>query len=241
VVQELNSLHAEYIDGPFSRSPRSSTVSSGLQEAKSFRKSIISAIFEATSSKSSPPSLGDYGNQVSEGSKGAGLGASRYTSNFESSHSTGPPRSSRPGYEWVWFPEGYWAEREIVGYIKNENTSKRAKRPSDGHASAYSITEVSERQPPRNKSRRLRKASSRDKAAKNTDRHSHIKERSGSSSVQTVFRSLQYTSPKGESEGLYGKTKRVLGWRPSPKREKVWTNFGRPFQYVSHIISGAIG
>ncbi|RYP49098.1 hypothetical protein DL768_005095 [Monosporascus sp. mg162] len=25
-----------------------------------------------------------------------------------------PPRSPREGYEWVWFPAGYWAEREIV-------------------------------------------------------------------------------------------------------------------------------
>ncbi|RYP37230.1 hypothetical protein DL767_003049 [Monosporascus sp. MG133] len=25
-----------------------------------------------------------------------------------------PPRSAREGYEWVWFPAGYWAEREIV-------------------------------------------------------------------------------------------------------------------------------
>lgn len=241
VVQELNPSHAEYIDGPFSRSPTSSTLSSGRQEAKSFRKSIISTIFEATPFKSSSPSLGDYGNQVSEDSKGAGLEASRYTSNFESSHSTDPPRPSRHGYEWVWFPEGYWAEREIAGYIKNKNTSRRAKRSSDGHASAYSITEVSENPPPRNEHRRLRKASSPDKAAKNTDRHSHIRERPGSSSVQTAFRSLQYTSLKGESEGLYGKTKRIFGWRLFPKKEKVWTSFGRLFQYVSHGILGAVG
>ncbi|KAH8681235.1 hypothetical protein BX600DRAFT_429194 [Xylariales sp. PMI_506] len=25
---------------------------------------------------------------------------------------TGPPRPASNGYEWVWFPEGYWAERE---------------------------------------------------------------------------------------------------------------------------------
>ena len=26
-----------------------------------------------------------------------------------------PPRPAKEGYEWVWFPEGYWAEREIHG------------------------------------------------------------------------------------------------------------------------------
>lgn len=28
---------------------------------------------------------------------------------------TDPPRPAREGHEWVWFPEGYWAEREIRG------------------------------------------------------------------------------------------------------------------------------
>lgn len=28
-------------------------------------------------------------------------------------HSVDPPRPAREGLEWVWFPEGYWAEREI--------------------------------------------------------------------------------------------------------------------------------
>ncbi len=28
-------------------------------------------------------------------------------------HPTDPPRRPRPGLEWVWFPEGYWAEREV--------------------------------------------------------------------------------------------------------------------------------
>jgi parafibromin len=28
-------------------------------------------------------------------------------------HPADPPRLPKPGFEWVWFPEGYWAEREI--------------------------------------------------------------------------------------------------------------------------------
>lgn len=27
--------------------------------------------------------------------------------------SADPPRQAREGYEWVWFPDGYWAEREV--------------------------------------------------------------------------------------------------------------------------------
>lgn len=36
-------------------------------------------------------------------------------STFDSgrSHPADPPRPPREGLEWVWFPEGYWAEREI--------------------------------------------------------------------------------------------------------------------------------
>ncbi|CZR62381.1 uncharacterized protein PAC_12278 [Phialocephala subalpina] len=33
---------------------------------------------------------------------------------FESQrHPADPPRPPRPGLEWVWFPDGYWAEREV--------------------------------------------------------------------------------------------------------------------------------
>ncbi|KAH8202555.1 hypothetical protein TruAng_003266 [Truncatella angustata] len=30
-----------------------------------------------------------------------------------------PPRLAKEGFEWVWFPEGYWAERERVDFISN--------------------------------------------------------------------------------------------------------------------------
>jgi parafibromin len=40
-------------------------------------------------------------------------------------HSADPPRPPKPGYEWVWFPEGYWAEREIRGSIPPSNVTKQ--------------------------------------------------------------------------------------------------------------------
>lgn len=37
-----------------------------------------------------------------------------------------PPRPPKEGFEWVWFPEGYWAEREIV--LKTFRKSSSGKR-----------------------------------------------------------------------------------------------------------------
>ena len=37
-----------------------------------------------------------------------------------------PPRPARYGYEWVWFPEGYWAERERPDY--EEKKKKKTTR-----------------------------------------------------------------------------------------------------------------
>ena len=35
-----------------------------------------------------------------------------------------PPRAPKSGYEWVWFPEGYWAEREIRGFMPTPSVTK---------------------------------------------------------------------------------------------------------------------
>lgn len=35
-----------------------------------------------------------------------------------------PPRAAKPGFEWVWFPEGYWAEREIRGFMPPRDSMK---------------------------------------------------------------------------------------------------------------------
>jgi hypothetical protein len=34
-----------------------------------------------------------------------------------------PPRPAREGYEWVWFPEGYWAEREMRSQYGNSKAA----------------------------------------------------------------------------------------------------------------------
>ncbi|KAI1103134.1 hypothetical protein F4804DRAFT_333633 [Jackrogersella minutella] len=47
-----------------------------------------------------------------------------------------PPRPAREGYEWVWFPAGYWAEREIVEtpskVMKHFKWRKRSGKSSSG-------------------------------------------------------------------------------------------------------------
>ncbi|KAE9363510.1 hypothetical protein N431DRAFT_474532 [Stipitochalara longipes BDJ] len=36
-----------------------------------------------------------------------------------------PPRPPKSGHEWVWFPEGYWAEREIRGFMPPSHDLKQ--------------------------------------------------------------------------------------------------------------------
>lgn len=52
------------------------------------------------------------------------------------STSIDPPRPAREGHEWVWFPAGYWAEREIVEtpgkIIKHFKWRKRSAKSSSG-------------------------------------------------------------------------------------------------------------
>ncbi|KAJ5052072.1 uncharacterized protein L3040_001832 [Drepanopeziza brunnea f. sp. 'multigermtubi'] len=40
-----------------------------------------------------------------------------------------PPRPARDGLEWVWFPEGYWAEREIRDFSPGVPSVKQGSRP----------------------------------------------------------------------------------------------------------------
>ena len=36
-----------------------------------------------------------------------------------------PPRPTKSGFEWVWFPEGYWAEREIRDMVPKDIPAKQ--------------------------------------------------------------------------------------------------------------------
>ncbi|KAL2061714.1 hypothetical protein VTL71DRAFT_7092 [Oculimacula yallundae] len=64
-----------------------------------------------------------YGSEQSTTSRGQAIrdwndnnnieSAARSSAEVESSQWVDPPRPPKEGFEWVWFPEGYWAEREL--------------------------------------------------------------------------------------------------------------------------------
>ncbi|KAI1877049.1 uncharacterized protein JN550_001121 [Neoarthrinium moseri] len=55
-----------------------------------------------------------------------------------------PPRAAREGYEWVWFPQGYWAERERVEYPGTPSGGKGFRwRKKSGRGGSSSHTDNS--------------------------------------------------------------------------------------------------
>ncbi|GAW10747.1 hypothetical protein ANO14919_000820 [Xylariales sp. No.14919] len=70
------------------------------------------------------------------------------------SHGIDPPRPAKDGYEWVWFPAGYWAEREIAETPSKDLTKsfrwrKRSRKsssesPKNPPRSVPSLTENTE-------------------------------------------------------------------------------------------------
>jgi hypothetical protein len=108
----------------------------------SLRQSIVSAIFDGSSLKSGHTSA-RRGNTRTHSEDSRGTYTTSKDSNPSSSgHSFDPPRPPRPGFEWVWFPEGYWAERPVLGSPisspRDRNSSIWARRFADESASSYS-------------------------------------------------------------------------------------------------------
>ncbi|KAK0102891.1 accessory factor associated with RNA polymerase II [Cadophora gregata] len=65
-----------------------------------------------------------------------------------SSHSVDPPRPPRAGCEWVWFPEGYWAEREVTLPRKAGSRQKWWSRSPERKSKSSTTTQPSERAHP---------------------------------------------------------------------------------------------
>jgi hypothetical protein len=144
-----------------------------------------------------------------------------------------PPRPPREGYEWVWFPKGYWAERP-----KRRSQEKNRFRLQWNWRSPISGKEIDN--PP----------SSREGAGFSQSPKSFYfalpkspvvieptsKYQDTQNSISTpqnsgrIFRWIQYmspthphfVSPTGEPEGLYGKAKRGIGKGLLRKRKKVY-------------------
>ncbi|QSZ32639.1 hypothetical protein DSL72_002218 [Monilinia vaccinii-corymbosi] len=133
-----------------------------------------------------------------------------------------PPRPAREGYEWVWFPAGYWAERELPGILSPQSNpegrrnsksfffSRAADRKSNGSEDSTS---------PRGSRRFWGSFSSKvakqytNQSFKGSSTHGSAISSTNSerflNSLQSMSPSYpRYVSPSGEPEGLYSKTKR---------------------------------
>ncbi|KAM3085194.1 hypothetical protein ACMFMG_003623 [Clarireedia jacksonii] len=139
---------------------------------------------------------------------------------FTVNHPVDPPRPAREGHEWVWFPEGYWAERERTAFHDPRAIPKRRKstriitwfksnqRSNTGSEDSWSPK--SSRRPPG--------SSFSKKSSRKSGRESNSGSAISLSKSERFFKGLQsisplyprYISPSGQPEGLYCKTKRSI-------------------------------
>lgn len=148
------------------------------------------------------------------------LFSSQHSSHYQSI-AADPPRQPKDGHEWVWFPEGYWAEREIVGFA---TMSKWARRAANESAASVSSLDVGPGMPGTAQSEHSSiwvdpaTGSPKDMGEKKHARPKLARRTSVSTSrsiKDTVVEKLSHISPfkgpDGSPEGLYCKTMRVLG------------------------------
>jgi parafibromin len=223
---------------------------------------LISPSFGLTRSR--PPEIPGVLNK-------SNLDASRHTSSGESSFSLGsryplnvsdwnekvvretkpeqqlrqmsdPPRPPSDGFEWVWFPEGYWAEREIVEFSpgKSKGPQKWFNRAPEHRGSSSNASKTS----PQNVVPQIKigsnKSRSRSKSQESSPRESlkfeeqDVDSESRSSGGSKLLRGLQqlsptyphFTSPTGGREGLYCRTKRGIESRLVVNQQKMVTVSG---------------
>jgi hypothetical protein len=111
--QELRAPQVINPDGSGYQTPASGIGSSTPRSNLSIRKAIISAVLDGSPFKSSSSH-----NETKPLRKNSGelnrLDQTIPQPKPRSQTAADPPRPPMLGYEWVWFPAGYWAEREII-------------------------------------------------------------------------------------------------------------------------------
>ncbi|KAG0649142.1 Cell division control 73 [Hyphodiscus hymeniophilus] len=138
-------------------------------------------------------------------------------------HAADPPRPAREGFEWVWFPEGYWAERKkSSSHVRKKESRKWFRQPLERQGN---------QSPPPTSAKGSMTPSDSDISQINVERNasnssssqtSHIaddKVISPSTPGSRIKKGLSYvspthphfTSPAGQPEGLYCKVKRGVG------------------------------
>ncbi|KAH7314052.1 hypothetical protein BKA65DRAFT_600110 [Rhexocercosporidium sp. MPI-PUGE-AT-0058] len=190
------------------------------------------------SSVSSSPSMNSKDQAIRDwNDRSIGL-VTPSTGACESSHSVDPPRAPREGCEWVWFPEGYWAEREIPLPKKSGssqkwwNRSPKRKSKSKSKSKSLAKTEIPEKSKPpadlpRIKIGSLVSRKSSSSAMPNTE-HSALMSRKSSNaqtqsiknqpSIQPDKNTLAYCAIHPEEQlGLYCRTKKTIRSRINHK------------------------
>lgn len=177
-----------------------------------------------------PLNVSDWNEKVQQETK-SGSGE------FPPRHTSDPPRPPREGFEWVWFPEGYWAERErpelSPGKQKRNWFNKSSDRLSSGPSPSKSRT--ASKTPP---------GSHKSYASSSQGSHT-IDDKAGEMDTpgNKLRKGLQFVSPThphfisptGEPEGLYCKVKRGIGSRVMSKPQLVWLNVS--VMYKSDFLS----
>jgi hypothetical protein len=185
-------------------------------DGKLARKSVVSALQGGTSIK---PSFSFHTprQNMSEDDKNSAI---ENNSLIRSTPPVGgtpvdPPRPARDGYEWVWFSEGYWAERAFSGPgpFKPKYGRRRGGWSSTNTTeSPYRIGQqspISERNPSIEPWTLMNNSRSSNSSSRKSMIHTPGK---------MISKGLQYmsptyphfVSPEGEPEGLYCKAKRTF-------------------------------
>jgi parafibromin len=184
------------------------------------------------------PNVSDWNEKV--------VRESMSTNESQNSYAADPPRPPKHGFEWVWFPQGYWAEREILGHTpKNRKShhwwfsrSSGSRKDSTGSSGSKSKapstkTPTTTISPPTKLggSRSKSQDSSLPQGPNNVEGQAISSDsRSGS---KRLVRGLQLmspisprrTSPSGERKGLPDKTRKGFElYFPTKKKKMVITS-----------------
>ena len=189
-------------------------------------------LVESPASMASKYRKGMTGRTASRGEKSTGSKASSIEPLLRDAIE--PPRPAKEGFEWVWFPEGYWAERE-----RRDSPNSRKQRPKWFSRSSQKLpirrsqsqdvvslsTKESPDREPRNKLIRLRTGDLRGSSLGSTtdvQQASDVQE-TAALPVESKYRhrmlfcNLQKTPPKNpqltsttEPEGFYDKAKKGI-------------------------------
>jgi hypothetical protein len=121
--------------------------------------------------------------------------AKEYPSSLDFMFGVDPPRPPKDGFEWVWFPEGYWAEREFQPKSPEPKIWKWRKSSAKSRNSRLSDpSQVSPKAPPRQASN----------PPAQTPMSPYLSEQAH---VQSLQRPLSPLASRGEKEGEWLATK----------------------------------